>query len=104
MLKQVGHERDGIGQRPLDDVSNPAGQPALATIGATLEGKTMPWQNPHQNPHPPHTLAWASWIRAGLGGWNRYGSKPGSIILHRGLLQLRAMLCAWHTKQHVCVA
>jgi len=40
-----------------------------------------------ENPHPIHTLAWASWIIARLGGYSGYRSQspPGPITYYRGL-------------------
>jgi hypothetical protein len=88
---QMVRERDGVAQRPLADAFDPADQPAMAAINATLQGKT----ERQKNPHPPDSLAWASWICARLGGWNCYYGKPGPITIHNGLLRLRALLYGW---------
>ena len=94
---QMVRERDGAARRPLTDAFDPADQPAMAAIGADLEGKT----ERQKNPHPPDSLAWASWICARLGGWNCYYSKPGPITIHRGLVQLRTMLHGWNLGRDV---
>lgn len=94
---QMVRERDGTARRPLADAFDPADQPGMAAIGASLEGRT----ERQKNPHPPDTLAWASWICARLGGWNCYYDKPGPITIHRGLLQLRTMLHGWRLKRDV---
>ena len=60
----------------------------IESIGKILEGKT----ERQKNPHPSGSLAHATWICARLGGWTRYGRKPGLIGLVRGLVRLQAML------------
>ncbi len=91
---QMVRERDATARQPLTDVFDAADQPAMAAIGAKLEGKT----EKQKNPHPPDTLAWASWICARLGGWNSYYGKPGPIVIHSGLLRLRTMLHGWNLR------
>ena len=91
---QMVRERDGTGRRPLTDVFDAADQPGIAAIGASVEGKTQR----QQNPHPPGTLAWVTWICARLGGWNCYYDKPGPITVHRGLLQLQTLLLGWRLR------
>jgi hypothetical protein len=88
---QMVRERDGVARRPLTDAFDPADQPAMAAINASLEGRT----ERQNNPHPPDSLAWACWICARLGGWNCYYGKPGPITIHNGLLKLRTMLHGW---------
>jgi hypothetical protein len=51
------------------------------------EGKTAR----QKNPHPPRTLARASWVVARLSGWNCYGKPPGPITMRRGLGRLHAI-------------
>ncbi len=94
---QMVRERDAAARQPLADVFDPADQPAMAAICAKLEGKTTK----QKNPHPPDTLAWASWICARLGGWNGYYGKPGPIVIHSGLIRLRTMLHGWNLRQLV---
>jgi hypothetical protein len=64
-------------------------QQCLSTFASTLEGKT-PLQ---QNPYPPHSLPWATWIIARLGGWSGYKSQkpPGITTLIRGLEQFESI-------------
>jgi hypothetical protein len=54
-----------------------------------LEGRT----EKQRNPHPRHSLAWASWTIARLGGWKGYASKkpPGPITMHHGLQWFRSL-------------
>ncbi len=76
---QLVDARDG-GPRPASDVADPALIAAAEAIGPTLEGKTAK----QQNPHPPHSLAWITWIVARLGGWTGYYKPPGPKVIRRG--------------------
>ena len=88
---QMVHERDGIAKRPLQDVFDAADQPALEAVCATLEGNTAK----QKNPHPPGSLAYATWVCARLGGWTGYYGKPGPIVVLQGLLRFNAMREGW---------
>lgn len=94
---QMVRERDGAAQQPLADAFDPADQPAMAAVCASLEGKTAR----QKNPHPPNSVAWATWICARLGGWNAYYGKPGPIVIHNGLLQLKSILRGWKLREVV---
>ena len=87
-MLQMVCERDGAAGRSMTDVFEPSTQSALAAICTSVEGKTAK----QKNPHPPYSLAWATWICARLGGWTGYYGKLGSTSHHNGLLQLRTML------------
>lgn len=87
-IQQMLHDRDGLAGRPMTDVFEPADQPVIEAIGQTLEGRTAR----QRNPHPPGSLAHATWICARLGGWTGYYGKPGPIVLVRGHLRLLTML------------
>jgi hypothetical protein len=87
-IQQMTHDRDGLADRPMTDVFEPEDQPLIEAIGRTLEGRT-----PRQrNPHPPTSLAHATWICARLGGWTGYYGKPGPIVLARGHQRLLTMI------------
>jgi hypothetical protein len=88
---QMVRERDGVGGRPLEDVFDPADQPALEAVCATLEGKTAR----QKNPHPEGSLAYAAWVCARLGGWTGYYGKPGPVVTLNGFLRFKAMLHGW---------
>lgn len=92
---QLVRDRDGLANRPLEDVFDPGHQPALEAICASLEGKTAR----QKNPHPKGTLAYAAWVCARLGGWNCYYGKPGPVVTLRGVLKLQAMLQGWTLAQ-----
>lgn len=88
---QLVRDRDGIAARPLEDVFDPADQPALEAACADLQGKTARQKNPHQR----GSLAYASWVCARLGGWTGYYGKPGPIVTLRGLIHFRAISHGW---------
>jgi hypothetical protein len=87
-IQQMLHDRDGRAERPMTDVFEPADQPIIETIGRSLEGRT----ERQRNPHPPASLAHATWICARLGGWTGYHGKPGPIVLARGHQRLLTMI------------
>ena len=90
VMQMVG-DRDGTARRPLEDVFDPADQPALELACASLEGKTARQKNPHRR----RSLAYATWVCARLAGWTGYYGKPGPIVILRGLLLFRAMQHGW---------
>jgi hypothetical protein len=94
---QMVRERDGAAGRPLDDMLDPKDRLALKAICLTLEGKT----DRQKNPHPPSSLAYATWVCARLGGWTGYYGKPGPITILQGLLAFRAMLSGWRIARNV---
>ena len=88
---QMVHERDGTARRPLADAFDPGDQPALEAICVTLEGKTAK----QKNPHPPGSLAYATWVCARLGGWTGYYGQPGPIVIFAGLDRFTAMIAGY---------
>lgn len=94
---QMVRERDGAAGRPMQDTFDADDEPALQAICRTLEGKTAK----QKNPHPPGSLAYASWICARLGGWTGYYGKPGPIVILHGLQSLKAMLAGWKLRPNV---
>jgi len=59
----------------------------LKKLNPTLQGNTEKLKNPH----PPNSLAYASWVIARLGGWSGYKSQrpPGPITMANGLKRFR---------------
>ena len=57
-----------------------------------------------KNPHPRHSLAWAAWLIARLGGWDGYPSSrpPGPITLKIGIDKLRLLAQGWGLR-NVCM-
>jgi len=93
---QMVHSRDGnacpgktAGQtlRPAADVFQPEDKPLLRALNTQLEGKTQR----QKNPHPPDSLAYATWLCARLGGWTGYYGKPGPIVILNGWLEFQAI-------------
>ena len=80
---QMTLAREGKSDRPATDAFTVEEIKVLERIQAQKEGKT----DKQKNPHPKHSLAWAAWIIARLGGWKGYASerKPGPITMLTGL-------------------
>jgi hypothetical protein len=89
LILQLVQARDGTVVRPVSDAFTSDEIAALDAVQPELEGRT----DKQRNPHPRHTLAWASWTIARLGGWKGYASKrpPGPITMHHGLQRFRAL-------------
>ena len=94
---QLVQDRDGAGQRPLEDAFSPVDREALEAVSVTLEGRT----ERQKNPYPAGSLAFAAWVCARLGGWNCYYGKPGPVVMLRGLYQFRAIQLGYGLKGHV---
>ena len=84
---QLVDARDG-GSRPMSDVLDTRFQPAVAALSKSREGGTQK----QQNPHPPGSLAWLSWVIARYGGWNCYGKPPGPKTMAKGWDRFSATL------------
>jgi hypothetical protein len=80
---QLVQERDGKDQLPASIIFTEPEIETLEALSPTLEGKT----ERQQDLHPVASLAWAAWIIARLGGWNRYYKPPGPITMRRGMEQ-----------------
>lgn len=82
---QLIQARDGASQQPITDAFEADDIALIHQISPKLEGKTLK----QQNPHPPHTLAFAAWVIARLGGWKGYKTHrpPGIGTMSRGLQQ-----------------
>lgn len=93
---QLVQERDGRDGLPATAAFTKPEIKTLTALGPTLEGKTQR----QQNPHPPDSLAWATWIIARLGGWHCYGKPPGPITVRRGLEEFYAINRGWHLRHH----
>lgn len=70
-------------------------QQCLVQIAPTLQGRTQK----QQNPYPPASLPWATWVIARLGGWSAYRSQkpPGMPTLVHGLRRFEAIFIGWKT-------
>jgi hypothetical protein len=93
IILQLTQARDGNSTLAAALVFSPAEIATLEAINASYCGPTQP----RSNPHAPHTLPWASWIVARLGGWNGRpkARPPGPITFKHGLDTLRNMARGW---------
>jgi DDE family transposase len=84
---QLVQERDGRHGLPASSVFSEPEIETLAALSPTLQGNT----ERQRNPHPPQSLAQASWVIARLGGWNCYGKPPGPITMRHGMQRFSAI-------------
>lgn len=89
MILQLVQARDGRNPEPADIVFSAPEIKTLDALVPTLEGKT----ELQKNPHPRHSLAWAAWVIAKLGGWDGYprSTPPGPITFKLGLDRFKAI-------------
>jgi hypothetical protein len=89
---QLVQARNGGEQLPVKCAFTPEEIEALAAINKTMKGRTELQKNPHR----PHTLQWAAWIIAKLGGWTGYASHrpPGPITFHNGMARFQIIVAA----------
>jgi Transposase DDE domain len=72
----------------------------LSALQGRLQGRTAK----QKNPHVPHSLAWAAWTIARLGGWTGYDSDKsnGPITMRDGLERFRAIAQGFFLAEDVC--
>lgn len=88
-VTQMVRARDNPSGQLLADAFDPDDKPLLMAICKDYEGETPTERQ--KNPHPPDTLAFATWVIARLGAWTGYYSKPGPATLARGLQKYHAV-------------
>jgi Transposase DDE domain len=90
---QLVQARQGGDVLPASFTFSPEEIEVLETINKGLQGKTLL----QRNPNAEHSLAWAAWIVAKLGGWSGYASHrpPGPITFHNGLARFQILAGAW---------
>jgi hypothetical protein len=89
-VMQLVRGRGEAGQAlPAARVFERAEMPVIEALVRNYEGKTAK----QKNPHPRHSLAWASWCVARLGGWTGYAKErpPGPVTFARGLRRFHAI-------------
>lgn len=86
-IMQLVQARDGTTDDPLTQAFAASDAPLIEALCATLEGKT----ERQKNPHPRHSLAYATWVIARLGGWTGYYGKPGPKVIRIGLETYKAI-------------
>jgi hypothetical protein len=93
---QLLQARDGRSAEPATLAFDRDEIAALDTLNTRVEGKTQLQKNPHSR----HSLAWATWIIAHLGGWDGYPSSkpPGPITFRHGLEYFRAFTAGWQAR------
>jgi len=89
IILQLVQARDGRRPEPADVAFSAPEIKTLDALLPSLEGKTAL----QKNPHPTHSLAWAAWIIAKLGGWDGYprSKPPGPITFKHGLEYFKAV-------------
>ena len=97
---QLVQARDGRVKESAAVSFSPEEIPVLEAANMQIEGKT----DLQKNPHPKHSLGWAAWIIARLGGWDGYPSSkpPGPITFRHGLEHFRVILIGWGLRD-VCM-
>lgn len=84
---QLVQARDGHDWQPASLAFTPDDIQLIAVLNRNMQGRTQR----QKNPHTLHSLAWAAWVIAKLGGWHEYEAKPpGPITFFNGLAQFRA--------------
>lgn len=64
----------------------------LEQLSTSLEGNSIN----SKNPYTPHSIAWARWIMARLGGWDPSDSrKAGVITIFNGIVRFEMMYAGW---------
>jgi hypothetical protein len=95
---QLTQARDGQGSLDSALIFSPAERATLEAVNRTYAG---PNQDP-ANPYPSHSLDWAAWIIARLGGWNgarrQTAKPPGPITFKNGLNILKTMAEGWRMR------
>lgn len=100
VILQLLQARDAKHAEPASNAFSVADIAVLDSLDATYQGRTALQKNPHAR----HSLAWATWIIARLGGWNGYPSSrpPGPITMRHGLEYFRAIAKGWALRD-VCI-
>ena len=94
VMQLVQGRGEAGGALPAARLFTPAEISVIETLVRKLEGKTAK----QKNPHPRHSLAWAAWRVARLGGWTGYAKErpPGPITFVRGLRRFHAIAEGFH--------
>ena len=101
VILQLLQARDAKHAEPAGNAFSVADIAVLDSLEATTyRGRTAL----QKNPHVKHSLAWATWIIARLGGWNGYPSSrpPGPITLRHGYEYFQAIAKGWILRD-VCI-
>jgi hypothetical protein len=86
-VMELVRARDGQDPRPAAELFEPPEIEVMEALQPELEGRTQR----QKNPWPKHSLAWATWTVARLGGWKGYSTAeqpPGPLTMQHGLKAL----------------
>jgi hypothetical protein len=99
-ILQLVQARDAKSREPADIAFSQQEIVVLGALNTKFDAKTAR----QRNPNTPHSLAWAAWIIARLGGWDGYPSskRPGPITLRNGLEYFQAIANGWALRD-VCM-
>lgn len=88
IVMQLTQARDGASSLSAQDVFSPAEVETMEALERSY-GSTPK----RRNPHPRHSLPWATWIIARLGGCSGYKSDkpPGPVTIKNGLHIMKTM-------------
>jgi hypothetical protein len=97
---QLLQARDGRTDEPATLTFNADELATLDALDKRYTGNT-PLQ---RNPHPSHSMPWAAWLIARLGGWDGYPSSrpPGPITFKNGLNTFLNLAQGWALR-NVCI-
>ncbi len=100
VILQLVQARDGKSGEPASNAFSRSDIAVLERLNAKVQGRTAL----QKNPHPMHSLAWATWIIAKLGGWDGYPSSrpPGPVTFRHGLQYFRVFANGWQFRD-VCM-
>jgi Transposase DDE domain len=88
--------RNGQTQQEMTSMFEPKEIEFIQLLNPTVEGDT----EKQKNPHPPHSLAFATWVIARLGGWDVYNKTrpPGPITILNGLVRFQTLFRGFSLK------
>ncbi|MDP3691645.1 IS4 family transposase [Bradyrhizobium sp.] len=97
---QLLQARDGRAHQPIRLAFDASAVATLTALNRNLEAQSKRLRNPH----PPDSLAWATWVISRLGGWDGYPSSkpPGPITMKNGLEYFHAVAAGWSLRD-VCM-
>lgn len=100
IIMQLLQARDGKGAEAAVNAFGKEEIAVLDALNTQIQGKTAL----QKNPHLMHSLAWAAWIIAKLGGWDGYPSSkpPGPITFRNGLEYFHGIAAGWRLRD-VCI-
>jgi hypothetical protein len=95
-IQQLKEARDGDTSIEVKEIFEEDEVNCLEQLNKVYQGAT----EKQKNPHPEHSLAWASWIIARIGGWKGYASqrKPGTITYKWGYEKFQTLMVGYRLK------